>query len=305
MVAGAGRDTRAELEYLDTLQAQVMQIAVGAQSLSDAAGRLYSIDRVEFVAVTDSLRADLATGIQMTQVGPPSKSLVAVNALYRQALVAWNRGVTGFASGILVAADDPSDSVVDENIADALAELRAGDELYRQLVLVFDAADVPSPLAPMPVVVLSPVEGGLVSTSRTYVAAARSRSNTLMLRPGLGIAQLLSDPQWVVNPDGQTVMPATSQAIFSVVVRNAGNVVSRPETLSLTLTGGADPLELAANVDALEPGRQRTIVFQPIAVESSLIYEVSAILRVVNPDSSLDDNEISVVFVVNEAATPG
>ncbi len=305
VVAGAGRDTRVELEYLDSLHAQASDLAIGAESLADVSARLFSVGRVEFVEVTDSLRVDLATGLDLARADPPSDSLVAVNALYTQTLEAWNRGVSGFASGVLVAADDPDNKVVADNIADALAELRAGDELYRQMVAELDREEVPSPMAPMPEVIMMPAEGSLATLSRTYVEAARAPSSGLALRAGLGISQLVSDPSWLVDPDGQAVLPATEQVTFSVVITNSGNVISFPETLRLTLTGGPEIVVLTTDVEPLDPGRLRAIQFEPVDVETGLVYEVSAVLEVTNTDTNLGDNEISVVFVVNEGETSG
>ena len=300
VVADAGQSTRAQLEYLDELHTQASDIALGAEALFDVTSQLNSVDRVEFVTTTDAIRADLAAGIAHAELGAPTDALVAVNALYRQALQAWNRGVTGLASGVLVAADDPEDVVAADNIADALAELRAGDDLYLQLVAELEREETPSPVAPMPAIEMLRVDTPLASLSQLLVTAARAPSSALALRPGLGISQLVADPRWVVDPDGQAVMPATDEVTLFVVISNSGNVTSFPEQLIVTLTGGAEPVEMSFELEPIQPGRQRTIQVDSIPVEPGVAYEVSAVLFVTNPDVSLDDNEISVVFRVNE-----
>lgn len=301
VVADTGRDTRADLDYVEALHDEVSAIALDAQSLQDVAVRLFSVDRVEFVTVTDGLRADIASAQARLEAGPPSDALVAVNQLYGQTLRAWSRGVSGFASGILVAADDPADEFAEDLIAESLSELRAGDELYLALLAELDMPDIPDPVSPMPEIEMMPAEGTTFNLARTYVSAARSPGNSLALIPGLGISQLVSAPSIVVGPDGQGAVPATDSMVFTAVITNSGNVGSQEETITLTMTGGPEPVELTATLPELNAGRQTTVAFEPIPVEGGLVYEVAAVLVVTSPDATLDDNERSVVFVVNEA----
>ena len=60
-------------------------------------------------------------------------------------------------------------------------------------------------------------------------------------------------------------------------------------------------VEQSIEVEPLEPGRRRTLVFDPVPVETGVTYDVAATLMVLHPDFNLDDNQISVVFTVNEA----
>lgn len=302
-VAGAGRDTRADLEYLDQLHDQVVDLSVGGDSFRDVASRLSSIDRVEFVSIIDALRADLSVGMVLVESGPPSDSLVAVNALYRQTLEAWSTGVSAFGASVLVAADDPTNEVAVDNVANALAELRAGDELYLALLSELAEEDVPDPVAPMPEVSLMPGEGGLASLSVAYVEAARSPNSNLALRPGLGLAQIVSDPSWIVDPDDQVVVPATESIVFTVVVTNSGNVASGPERLVLTVTGGSEDVMSSVAVDPLEPNAQTAIIFDPVAVQPGGLYEVRASLEMTGIDADFEDNDLSVVFKVGEAVS--
>ncbi len=304
-VSGAGRDTRAELAYLDEVHDQVTDISIGGDALRGVVSRLPLAHRIEFVTVIDSLRADIELGLETVNAGPPSDALVAANALYRQALEAWNAGVSGLGSGVLVAADNRVNPLVVDNIADALAEMRAGDELYRALVVELGRDEVPSPLAPMPDVVLIPSDGGLASLSTAYVEAARSPTSRLLLRAGLGISQITSEPEWVTDPSDQAVLPATDSVVFLVVVSNTGNVVSFPEQLSLTVTGGPEEVGLVVDMEALQPDEQTTVRFDPVLVEPGVVYEVTVELILTGTDSSFEDNQVAVVFTVNEGLSDG
>jgi hypothetical protein len=148
---------------------------------------------------------------------------------------------------------------------------------------------------------MTPSEGTTFNLARTYVGAARSPGNRLSLIPGLGISQLVSAPSIIVGPDGQGAVPTTETMVFSAVVTNSGNVASEAEMVTLTMTGGPEPVDLSVDRPQLNAGRQTTVAFEPVVVEGGLVYEVSVALLVTNPDATLDDNEISVVFMVNEA----
>ncbi|HSK07316.1 MAG TPA: hypothetical protein VK990_07350 [Acidimicrobiia bacterium] len=300
VVSSAGSDTRAELEYLEVMHETASDLALGGETLRVVISRLSRIERTELVTATDGIRENLEAGLELVEVGAPSETLVAANALYRQALEAWTVGVSGFTSGIQAAADDPASTVVVDNIANALAELRAGDRLYADLVRELGREEVPEPVGPMPELVMVPAAGELLTLSIAYVEASRSPNSGIALRPGLRVASIVSDPLWRVNPSDQAVVPATDQVAFSVVVTNAGNVASDPERLDLTVGGTSDPLTFNETVPVLEPGEQTAIQFLEIPVTPGGLYEVVASLSELTNDTSLEDNTLSVVFQVNE-----
>ena len=299
-VSSAGRDTRADLEYLNTIQEQAVALSTRGDALRDVISRLARIDRTELVTLVDSTRADLAVGREFAAQDPPSSSLFAVNALYRQALGAWEAGIGGYASGLLAAADDPSSTVVVDNIANSLAQLRAGDRLYQDLVEEMARQDVPDAAAPMPIVVLMPADGELFSISSAYAEAARSPNSGLALRPGLSVSQLATIPQWEVDPDHVVVLPSTDSVTFEVVISNLGNVLSTPSTLRLVLTGGAEAVTLDQEVSPLQPDAQTSVSFEDVPVEPGGQYRVTATLVGLAADIDMTDNEISVDFTVNE-----
>ena len=188
VVTSAGDNTRAELQYLDAMHETATDLSMGADALRVVISRLSRIERSELVTATDGLREDLETGLELVETGPSSENLVAANAVYRRALEAWTVGVSGFTSGILAAADDPTDTVVTDNIANALAELRAGDRLYTDLVRELEAEEVPDPVAPLPEVLMLPAEGELFTLSLAYVEAralAGQRDRSAARSPGV------------------------------------------------------------------------------------------------------------------------
>jgi hypothetical protein len=95
------------------------------------------------------------------------------------------------------------------------------------------------------------------------------------------------------------VIPATESVVFSVVITNAGNVVSAEDNLVLTLTGGPEPVRLQVELDTLEPDQQTTVIMEPVPVEPGGVYEVVAALAISENDSNFEDNSITVVFTVN------
>jgi len=147
---------------------------------------------------------------------------------------------------------------------------------------------------------LVPAEGELLTLSLAYVEASRSVNSGIALRPGLRVASITSSPLWNVNPSDQAVVPATEQIDFSVVITNAGNVVSEPERIDLTLGGASDPLVLTETVPPLEPGEQTAIQFLEIPIVAGGVYEVVASLPELANDIDLEDNVLTVMFEVNE-----
>jgi hypothetical protein len=299
IVSAAGAETRAEIEYLEELHAQASEISKSGDAMRDVVSRLQRISRTEFVTVIEGIRDDLAVSAEFVAEDPPTASLLSVRAMYRQALAIWTSGTDGFEASVLQAADEPENNAVVDTMAGALADLRAGDALYADLVVDMRRDDVPDPLVEMPRIELMPAEGTLVNLSLAYVDSARSPNNQLALSPGLAVSMVASDPEWQVNPSDQVVVPQTDSVVFSVVVTNVGNVRSGDEALVLTLTGGPEQVRLQADVSPLDPNQQVTLVFEPIAVEPGGLYEVAAELVVTADDSNLTDNEVTVEFVVN------
>lgn len=299
VVSAAGDDTRAEFDYLDQLQAQSVELAKAGDALRDVVSRLQRIERTEFVTVIDGISADIAAGFEFVNQAPPTEQLVAVQSLYRQALLAWDAGISGYGDSVLLAADEPQNLVVVDAMAESLAELRAGDGIYVDLVSEMSRDELAQPPSPMVDVTLLPADSSLVALSVSYVDSARSPNSGLALRPGLAVSQIVADPKWQVDPSDQAILPATESVVFSVVITNAGNVVSATDNLVVTLTGGPEPVRMQVDLDPLEPDQQITMIMDPAPVEPGGVYELVAALAISENDSNFEDNSITIVFMVN------
>ncbi len=301
VVSSAGDETRAELEYLEILQSQASELAKDGEALNDLVSRLLDVERVEFETVIETISSDLEEARAFAEEDAPTGDLAATRSLYRQAVESWSDGIEEFGATVLTAADDVSHAGVIDNMAKALAELRAGDVLYADLVAELEREETPETLAPMPSVTLMPDRGRLVTLAVTYIDTARHPTNRLALRPGLGVSQIVSEPQWQVNPSEQAVVPSTDTIVFSVVVTNLGNVASGPGSMTLTLSGGAEPLSESITFAALDPNEQTTVAFSPMPVSPGGVYQVEAMLADGDaPDADLTDNVLTVQFRINE-----
>jgi hypothetical protein len=300
VVSAAGTETRNQIQYLSRIEDQAVEISKSAGSLRQIISRLHVTSRTDFEAVMGGIDEDLTATVALAAEEPPTASVLPVRSLFRQAVAAWDRGIDGFRSAVILAADHPDDPTAIDLMAIALAELRAGDVLYADLISEMERDDVPSPLTPLPTVVMLPAEGGLVALSLDYVESARSELNSLALRPGLAISQVVADPEWQPDANGQVALPPTETVTFSVVMTNAGNIASEAQQVTLEVVGGPEPVSLAQPVAPLEPGRQVTLTFDPVAVTAGELHEVTATIEVVGEDSDLEDNEILVQFLVNE-----
>lgn len=301
VLTSAGEQTRAELDYLDEIKTQASDLARSGSAIREMMPRLREIDRDEFTTVIDGATVDVDVALAFVAGRPPVESLIPVWSLYRQAVQAWNSGIDSLSTGVLLAADQPDEVTATDLVADGLADLRAGDNLYVDLRAELERDEVPEPMTPLAEVGLSPSEGGLFSLAATYVAAARASTNNLGLRPDLRVSQVLADPKWELNVEEQAVVPFTETIGFSVVVTNVGNVNSEPQTLRLELSGGEDVAqqESTADVPVLRPGGQITIEFDPMDVDSDIIYTVTAELLITGVDTTLDDNLKEAEFRVN------
>ena len=299
VVSAAGEETRIELEYLDQMRDQATELSRSGASIRQMMSRISDVDRAEFTTVFDSVLIDLDVALAFVADEPPVESLIPVWALYRQTVQTWDDGANRLSESILRAADEPDDVTVVNEVADALADLRAGDNLFRDLKAEFERAEIPDPVSPLVDVRMMPSDSGLISLSVSYVAAARLSTNSLGLRPALGVSQVVTDPSWQVSVEGQAVVPATESIVVSTVITNSGNVASQPETVNMTLNGGAEPVFAQAEVPALQPDGQTTIEFPPVEVVPDTLYEIEIELILSNPDSDLTDNDLRVQFTVN------
>lgn len=299
VVSAAGEETRVELEYLDEMRTQATELARSGSMIRDIMSRVADVDREEFTTALDSVIADIDVALAFVADEPPTESLIPVWALYRQSIQSWSDGVSGLSVAILQAADDPQENAAINATGDALAELRAGDIVYQNLRSEFERDEVPEPVGPLAHVRMSPAETDLYSQSISYVAAARRSTNGLGLRPGLRVSQVVADPQWEINVDRQAVVPASETITFSTVITNSGNVASEPESVQMTLQGGAEPVVAVVEVPPLQPNGQTTVEFPAVDVVPEAPYSIRVELVLTNPDTDASDNMRQVDFTVN------
>lgn len=300
VVTAAGAETRAQIEYLDRIEESAADIADGGVALRGVTTRLGTISRDEFVTAIELVLDDIADAVELAEEEPPTTATVPVRALYRQAMTAWRDGLEGFSDAILRAADNPGDAAAVDRVVEGLALLRVGDAVWARLLGEMEQDDLPSPLTPLPEIVMSPASGPLVSVASIYVEAARAETNTLGLRPGLRVSQVVADPPWQLDTSDEAVVPVTDGITFSVVMSNVGNVDSVAQQVVLLLEGGAEPVQMSATVEPLAPGQQVTLVFDPMTVTPGRAYVVTASIVVEAPDADLDDNLVSVQFRVGD-----
>ncbi len=299
VVSAAGVETRAQIDYLSDIHDHSVQMARNGDALSGVAERLRTIARDELVTVAQGILEDIAEARAFADADPPVDSVIPVRSLFRQALIAWEIGVEGFYVTLLEASDNPLDATVVDDIAAAIAHLRVGDAVYALLLDELERVDYPSPLTPLPGVVMSPTDDGLVVASLRYIEGARSPENTLTIRPGLAVSQLLADPEWQLDANSQVVLTASETVVFSVVLTNDGNIDSGVQVVTVNLRGVDGTVTLELTVEALVPGRQVTLVFEPIEVTPGQSYEVTASIEGEPEDWDFTDNSITVAFVVN------
>jgi hypothetical protein len=304
VVTAAGEETRIELAYLDEIRSQAGELARSGSIIDGMMSRIAEISREEFTTAFDGVTADLEVAVDFVADEPPTESLIPVWSLYRQAVQAWSDGVDGLTISILQAADDPEDDAVIDVVGDALADLRAGDNIYQNLQSEFDREEFPEPVAPLADVAMSPTDTGLFSQTQSYVNAARRSTNGLGLRPGLRISQVVAEPEWEINIDREAVVPTTDTIVFTTVITNAGNIASEVEsvqmTLRATLEGDSEPVAAAAaEVPPLQPNGQTTVEFSEVQVVPGTPYRVTVELILTHPDSDPADNLLDVEFTVN------
>lgn len=301
VVSAAGEETRVELDYLESIRDQAEDLSRSGTAIADVMSRIAEIGRDEFTTVLQGVSQDLDVAQAFVADEPPTESLVPVWALYRQTVTLWDDGVSGLTESILQAADNPDDRTIVNTIGDALADLRAGDSLYEDLKVEVEREEIPAPVSPLVDITMNPSQSGVFNQSSSYFAAARSSNNELGLRPGLRVSQVISDPEWEVNVESEAVVPPTETVQISAVITNSGNVASAPESVGLTLNGGAEPVVAQAEVPALQPDGQTTVEFDELEVIADTPYEVTVALVLNNPDfdSEPTDNEQVVEFTVS------
>ena len=303
LVATAGGDARATISYLEEVQVSAQRVAQAGATLERLVGDLSRVDRSEFESVVGGVRDALREATEVADLPVPDQELLGAKVLYRLAVDSWREGIDGFSDAILLAADEPTNQGVIDQLASAVVSVRAGDELYGALLEEFSREEVPSPVGEMPAVRLLPVDTPITVLAPAWVEAARAETSGLAMRPSIRIEQVSTRPEWVQSADGTIVVPAVADTIdLMVVVGNAGNTPTGDAVLELTFAAqGSEPEELSQPVGPIEPGMSTSVVFRGLEVVPGTFYELHLELDPRGPDTFSEDNRHSTGFLVNEA----
>lgn len=306
IVATAGSDARSTIAYTEDLRTSSEDVGRAGTALQDLVADLSRVDRAEFQSVVDGVESALAAAAEVAAMEAPEDSLIGATALFRLAIDSWRQGIGGFSNALLAAADDPANTEAEDELASAVVLVRTGDRIYDALVDELNRDDVPNPVAPMPEVRLLPVDAPVTVLAPAWITAARSEVSGLPLRSSVRIEQVASDPEWVTNADGAVVLRATAAVDLTVIVGNSGNTDSGEGTVGITLASsdGSEPVELDEEVPNIAAGAQTSVIFRDVTVTPGSSYTLEVRLAPGGTDIFLDDNQLSMGFVVN-AATEG
>lgn len=300
VVYTVGSDAQTTIGYLADLRASAGELARSGTALSDVVADLSRVDRSEFSSVVDQVMASLEEASEVGAEEPPEASLVGAATLFRLAVESWQQGIEGAAEALLAAADDPDDSVAVDELTDAVVLVRAGDRIYQELTEELRRPGTPQPVTPLPEVELLPSDAPLTVLAPAWVQAARSATSELPLRPSIGIQQVSTTPEWVINAEEQLVVPATESLDVAVVVSNSGNAPSGPASLELVLAAGeGDSTVMSELVGGIEAGAQTSVIFSEVEVQPGTAYTLTVRMVGVEADLVPEDNEMVHELIVN------
>ncbi len=274
-------------QIVPAFQALILQLGETDRILLDD-----TIDEV--VATLDDVRTTIS---EMT----PPEQAADVPVVFELATGAWARGLEGFRTALLKAADDPAPLGVESEVIDAFVELRVGDVLYGQMVDRLAAADIPPPVGPMPPITFFPRTFPIAGTASTVVAFAAADGSPLELRAVLGIEQVTTDPAWIVDVTDALVVENTSSILVKVVVSNTGNTESLATTVGVELASNDGVVQSRVlDVPVLAPQSTTTLSTDALEVTPGALYQLLVGLPIANIDETDPARGRSFEFRINE-----
>lgn len=287
--------------YVEDLRDQAVAMSQKASTFQDTLERIGTLDRVELNGVIDGIEATVLEVEAFLADEEIPDEMVGPVTVFGLALDSWHAGVTGLRDRLLIAADDATATGIEEGMVLALLDIKAGDRLYGRFLEAMAAADVPQPVSPLPQISFLPQSYPVSAGARTMVASARAEASGLKLRSALGIEQVTTVPEWVVDTENALVVEATEVLSVKVVVSNKGNAPADPSTVLLTLEGiDASTQELTQPVDALAAGSETTVTFEGLSVEPGTAYQVVVQLPLAEGEAETEDNTRVIRFRINE-----
>ena len=286
----------------EDVRSRAIDVSRRADVFRDLLARMGSVDRVELQTVTDEALVRISTARAfIDELEEPPPEFAAVLALFDLALESWGDGTAGLTEHLLAAADGDEGLGLTDQVIDDLLELRAGDRLYRELVLALAEADVTQPVSPLPDVRFLPEGYPVGPGAQTLLAQARVDGSPLSLDAALAVEQVTTVPEWVLDTSGTLVLDATEQLVVRVVVTNAGNALSDASTVSVEVAGGDGSAQAATtSVPALEAGAKTTVTFDPLVVTPGRSYSLVVQLALAPGEGETADNSRTLLFRVNE-----
>ncbi len=248
----------------------------------------------EVVATIEGVRSAIS---EMT----PPEEAADVPVVFDLATEAWTRGLEGFRTALLKAADDPAPLGVESEVIDAFVELRVGDVLFGQMVERLAAADIPPPVGPIPSITFFPRTFPIAGTAATVVAFAAADGSPLELRAVLGIEQVTTDPAWIVDVTDALVVENTATIVVKVVVSNTGNTDSLATTVGVELASNDGVVQSRVlDVPVLAPQSTTTLSTDLLDVTPGALYQLLVGLPIANIDETDPARGRSFEFRINE-----
>jgi len=114
------------------------------------------------------------------------------------------------------------------------------------------------------------------------------------VEPGLHGTELLgvsAEPGGALSPDGTTTLQAASDIAFGVEISNGGEFEENDIEVTITLTGGDEPIEVTDTLDSVAAGETATVTI-PLASEAPTDVPLTVEVEVaeVGGEENLDNN---------------
>lgn len=290
--------------FVEDLRKETEAVAAVAGPYRDMLAGVAGMGRLELDDLTGDVLDTLTAATAASEESDAPGDLVGAVEIYRLALASWTSGVTAFRDAALAAVDSSPGVPVEDLLTDALLDMRAGDRLYVRFLDAAGRPDLPHPVVGYASLSLLPDPFPIVSSSESIAASARQPGNPLALLRSVGIEQVATEPEWVLDTEDALVVPDTTSLVFKVVVANKGNAASEPTQATLVLRSSSGATELTAEVGALAAGTSSTVTLPAAPVIPGTSYEVEVRLGLADGDVDPEDNVRIMAFRVNEPTPP-
>lgn len=287
--------------YSEQLRKTAVDLSVKAEAYRTTLLSMSSVDRVTLDASTNQTLAAIDEAMLVVAAAPDDPDYTGPVAVFETTLANWRQGIESLRTEMISVADGPPDIVAGTKVLNALIEIKTGDSLYRSFVDILAAAAVTQPVSALPAVQFVPVQIDVGVLSEAFVSTAGNAASALRLRSDLGLEQVLTVPELVVNTDDLFVVTSTEVLTVKAVVRNDGNAETVPTELTLTLLQGTEVVaELSVALGVVAPGEATTVSFEELSVTPGIDYGLVVSLPVADGEEATEDNQRIINFRVNE-----